>query len=216
MSGKEMKEYRKNFQKGEVLLQQGEEGTHFYLIEEGILDVYIQDRKVNTIDATVHQDFVGEIGAILGTPRTATVIAATDCVALCLPRLELESVLRDSPAIGIRLVHSLSKKLVNSSSALVEYQIENASVLLSGNTENSLRNYMKGLLHLIEGAAEDAAEDNGKKLLKYFLQTNPWGVQSGAPEHILTLGFPKQSLPVDTAEDGTPADGENNAQKKEE
>jgi CRP-like cAMP-binding protein len=184
MSSQEMKKYRKSLYKGEVLLEEGETGSEFFLLEEGIFDVLVKGSKVNTIDASEAQDFVGEVGAILGTPRTASVVAASRGVALCLPKIELESLLKCSPSLGIRLIRSLCKKLVSSMSHLAEFQVKESSILDSGNTDVSLRNYMKGLLHFVELAGGDS--EGGKSLLNYFLQTNPWGIRHGDKDLVLS------------------------------
>ena len=137
MSGQDMSQYRKQYEKGDVLISEGEEGKQLFLLEKGTLDVLIYGRKVNSIDAKGSNDFVGEIGAVLGTPRTATVVAATDCVVLCLPKIELESAIKTSPSLGIKLIRSLCEKLLSSSSVLAEFHVKNASILDSGNTESS-------------------------------------------------------------------------------
>jgi CRP-like cAMP-binding protein len=188
MSETNLNKYRMHFKKGEFLIREGEEGSEFYLLEKGCLDVLILGRKVNSIDANSSQEFIGEVGAVLGTSRTATIIAATDSDVLCFPRLEFETVLKNSPSIGVKLIRSLCEKVFNSASNLAEYQIENASILNSGNTEISLRNYMKGLLHLMEVSAEEKTGTSARNLLSYFLQTNPWGIQHGDKDQLLDAG----------------------------
>jgi len=170
---------RKRFKKGEVLLKEGAEGNEFYLLEEGILDVFIHEKKVATINARDSQEFIGEVAALLGGPRIATVIAATDCVALCLPKLEFEAILRSSPSLGAKLIRSICRKLSSLAKLCGEYHDHTASVFQSGNTETSLRNYMKGLLHLMEQAATDSTGESAKQLCDYFQKTNPWRIQHG-------------------------------------
>ena len=111
MSNQGITQFRKRFEKGDVILKEGETGSEIILPESGIMDVYIQGQKVNTMNVAESQDFIGEIGAILGTPRTATVIAATDCTVLCLPKMGLEAVMKSSPTLGIKLVRSLCRQL---------------------------------------------------------------------------------------------------------
>lgn len=192
MSDRVSKQYRKNLKKGEVIFTKGEVGNHLIYLEKGILDVIINDRKVNSIDAAVSQDFVGEVGAILGTPRTADIVAATDCTVLYLPKIGLESIIKTSPSLGIKLILSLCNKLISTSSALeelqakfAEFKSKESSLLESGNTETSLKNYMKGLLYLIEAAAEDSKGDKVIELLKYFLETNPWSILHGKQDFVL-------------------------------
>ncbi len=187
MSSQKLGQYRKKFKPGEVLLQEGETAAEILLVEKGILDVFIQGRKIDSIDAASSQDFIGEVGAVMGTPRTATVIAATDCSVLCLPGIELEAVLKNSPSLGIKLVRSLCKKLFNSSSVLADTQSKSTSILNSASTEISLKNYMKGLLLLMELAADDASGPAGRNLVEYFLRTNPWGLQHGDRNQVLDV-----------------------------
>ncbi|XP_074649357.1 cAMP-dependent protein kinase regulatory subunit-like isoform X2 [Tubulanus polymorphus] len=60
---------------GEVIIQQGDEGDNFYVIDIGEVDVYVNGECVTTI-----QDggSFGELALIYGTPRAATVKARTD------------------------------------------------------------------------------------------------------------------------------------------
>ncbi len=187
MTELDMSSYRRKFSNGEVLVKEAESGSEFYLLEKGVLDVYILGRKINSIDADINQDFIGEVGAFLGTPRTATVVAATDCVVLCLPKVKLETVLKISPSLGFKLIRSLCDKLFNSASTLAEFQVKNASILNSGSTEISIKNYMKGVLCFMESAACDYSGEAGKKMLEYFQKSNPWGMQQGDPEQVLDL-----------------------------
>ncbi|MGA1870118.1 MAG: Crp/Fnr family transcriptional regulator [bacterium] len=178
-------QYRRHFKKGEDILKEGETGSHLILLEKGIFDICIQGKKVNSINASISQDFVGEVGAILGTPRTASVIAATECIALCVPKIELDTVLRNSPSLGIKLIRSLCEKMVSASSNLAEIQTKSDSLFETGNTETSLRNYMKGVLYLMELASKDSSGEAGKNLLDYFLRTNPWCIQYGDEKLVL-------------------------------
>ena len=177
---------RKHFKKGDILLKEGDGGSDFFLLEEGSLDVFIHDRKVATISGTPDsQEFIGEVAALLGGPRIATVVAVTDCVALCIPKLQVEAILKNSPSLGVKLMRSICRKLSSLAQICVEFQDRNTSVFQSGNTESSLRNYMKGLLTLMDQAASDSTGESAKHLGDYFRKTNPWGLQRGEKTMIL-------------------------------
>ena len=177
---------RKRFKKGDVLLKEGDEGSEFFLLEEGSLDVFIHARKVATISgAHDSQEFIGEVAALLGGPRIATVVAITDCVTLCIPKLQVEAILKNSPSLGVKLMRSICRKLSSMAHLCVEFQDQNASVLQSGNTEASLRNYMKGVLHLMDLAATDSTGEAAKHLGDYFRKTNPWAIQRGEKKMVL-------------------------------
>ena len=61
--------------KGEVIMKQGDEGDNFYIIDQGSVDIFVNDAKVVTIG---EGGSFGELALIYGTPRAATVTAATD------------------------------------------------------------------------------------------------------------------------------------------
>ncbi|PIK43297.1 putative cAMP-dependent protein kinase type I-beta regulatory subunit isoform X2 [Apostichopus japonicus] len=59
---------------GEVVIQQGDEGDNFYVIDEGEVDVFVNSELVTTIS---EGGSFGELALIYGTPRQATVKGKT-------------------------------------------------------------------------------------------------------------------------------------------
>lgn len=193
MVGPGMNQFRKQFNKGEILIQEGEIGDELFLLEKGVLDILVQGRKLNTIDSRNTQDFVGEIGAILGTPRTATVVAVTDCIVFCFPKIKLEQAISNAPSLGMKLVRSLCEKLHSSLMVLTAFSITPSSIINSGDLQLSLRNYMKGLLFLLDAAAQDDTGEQSRYVRNYFLQTNPWGIQHGNEGFLLETASPNRA-----------------------
>lgn len=60
---------------GEPIIQQGDEGDNFYVIDQGEVNVYVNNEMVTTIS---EGGSFGELALIYGTPRAATVCAKTD------------------------------------------------------------------------------------------------------------------------------------------
>uniref|UniRef100_A0A3P9NMU3 Protein kinase, cAMP-dependent, regulatory, type I, beta n=7 Tax=Clupeocephala TaxID=186625 RepID=A0A3P9NMU3_POERE len=60
---------------GETVIQQGDEGDNFYVIDQGEVDVYVNCELVTNIG---EGGSFGELALIYGTPRAATVKAKTD------------------------------------------------------------------------------------------------------------------------------------------
>ncbi|XP_075164495.1 protein kinase, cAMP-dependent, regulatory subunit type 1 isoform X2 [Haematobia irritans] len=60
---------------GENIIQQGDEGDNFYVIDQGEVEVFVNSELVTTIG---DGGSFGELALIYGTPRAATVRAKTD------------------------------------------------------------------------------------------------------------------------------------------
>jgi CRP-like cAMP-binding protein len=74
---------RGRFNAGEAIVTQGEEAGGFYVIEDGTVEVYVDDTLVR------HEgpgEYFGEIALLRGGPRTATVRAVTPVTVVALAR----------------------------------------------------------------------------------------------------------------------------------
>merc|ERR1712029_658343 len=77
--------FAKEADEGEVIIQQGDEGDNFYIIDQGNVDIYVNGNKVVNLSEGAS---IGELALIYGTPRAATVMAVT--------RVKLWGIDRDS------------------------------------------------------------------------------------------------------------------------
>jgi CRP-like cAMP-binding protein len=79
---------RCSYTSGTDIIQQGDEADIFYVIVEGEVEV-IKDRPDTGAQVIAHLkdgDYFGEIGLLYRIPRTATVRAVSDVMALALDR----------------------------------------------------------------------------------------------------------------------------------
>ncbi|XP_033736056.1 cAMP-dependent protein kinase regulatory subunit isoform X2 [Pecten maximus] len=60
---------------GEIIIQQGDDGDNFYVIDQGEVDIFVNNEHVTTIG---EGGSFGELALIYGTPRAATVKAKGD------------------------------------------------------------------------------------------------------------------------------------------
>jgi len=80
--------------KGDVIIEQGEEGDNFYVIDKGEVDVFVNNEYVLSIGES---GSFGELALIYGTPRAATVIAKSDVMKLwAIDRLTYRAILMGS------------------------------------------------------------------------------------------------------------------------
>ena len=93
---------------GEVLFGQGDgDEQSVAVLVEGSLRVEVDG--VELADITVPGAFVGEIGALLGGARTATVVATADTVVRVIG--DPETFFRDDPRLGLELSRQLAGRL---------------------------------------------------------------------------------------------------------
>lgn len=78
---------------GETIVKEGDMSDAMYLILRGQVD--IKDRTGKVIQTLHDGEYFGEVGLLLATPRTATVVARTQCDLFVLNRNEFSKILRD-------------------------------------------------------------------------------------------------------------------------
>ena len=99
---------------GEALTEQGVIGHRFHLILDGTAEV---DRDGEHIADLGRGDFVGELGLLGGGPSTATVRATRPIRCLTLQREAFWEVLEKEPAIALRILEVVSRRMVQQARA---------------------------------------------------------------------------------------------------
>ena len=92
---------------GMVLIREGDPATSFYVIVDGTVRV---ERDGRVIRSLAEGSFVGEIGMVEGSTRTATVTCATDCEFLEFGAFELGRVLETFPTVRARIESALARR----------------------------------------------------------------------------------------------------------
>ena len=101
------------FAAGDVLIHHGDAARHCYVIRSGVVLVTATTSRGATVVIARRGpgSIVGELGALDGAPRTATVRAITDVKAVVLSEGDLEGLLRDHPDFAVAEVRRLSRQL---------------------------------------------------------------------------------------------------------
>lgn len=94
---------------GEALTEQGVIGHRFHLILDGTAEV---ERDGEHVADLRRGDFVGELGLLGGGPSTATVLATSPITCVTLEREAFWQVLEDEPAIALRILEVVSRRMV--------------------------------------------------------------------------------------------------------
>lgn len=104
-----------NYQKGEVIIEEGKFGEDFYILYKGKVHI---SRKTPAGDEIALADlnsemniFFGETALISDDPRTATVKALTDCKCIALSSTKFLAVCDKEPLLGYRVLLKLAQRM---------------------------------------------------------------------------------------------------------
>ena len=97
--------FRRRFAEGQTIVIEGEPGSAFFILLSGCASVSIGGSAVRTLHAG---DTFGEIAAVGGRARTATVVAATDLECLVLPPWALRGFLATHGHVALALARRLA------------------------------------------------------------------------------------------------------------
>ncbi|MFP4416635.1 MAG: Crp/Fnr family transcriptional regulator [Fibrobacterota bacterium] len=104
----------RKFQAGQIILHEEDNENHtFFIIASGIAHVTVQTNEgKNAILASLHKgDFFGEMAILDGDPRSASIIAATDCELLMLYRRSFMEILQKYPPLTIQMLMTMSRRI---------------------------------------------------------------------------------------------------------
>ena len=72
------------------VITQGEEGTRFYIIKKGLIDIYVNKKYIRTMN---EHEYLGERALFFKEPRSATATAHGDCEVYYLEKEDFEEVI---------------------------------------------------------------------------------------------------------------------------
>lgn len=106
---------------GDVIFREGDEADALYLVDEGRVEVR---RQEETLAVLGPGSFVGELGLLLGTSRSADLVAATGARLWRLRRVEVDALLEAHPVIAMELSRELARRLVRTNERLTPVAVE--------------------------------------------------------------------------------------------
>ncbi len=103
----------KEFQKGQVIFQEGETGDALYVVLQGLVKVSLFDEegKEYILDFIGKDGFFGELSLIDELPRSAYVTGVENSQFLVIKRQDFMRLLQENPTITISILKTLSKRL---------------------------------------------------------------------------------------------------------
>jgi CRP/FNR family cyclic AMP-dependent transcriptional regulator len=100
------------YKAGEIIFNAGDAGSEFFVIKEGSVGIRLGDRTIETLG---RGEVFGEMALIDAKPRSATVVAETDCVVVPLGEKQFLLMVREAPyfALGVMRVLALRLRAAN-------------------------------------------------------------------------------------------------------
>jgi CRP/FNR family cyclic AMP-dependent transcriptional regulator len=97
---------------GEVIFQQGAEGSSLFIIEEGAVEISYGEGKARVLLAHLFPgQYFGELSVFDGAPRSATATAARPSRLVRLDRDDLVDFVNKNPAAALRIIAEMSERL---------------------------------------------------------------------------------------------------------
>lgn len=98
---------------GDVLVTEGEKGKALFLLVRGTASVFVKDKAGHSAKVACLRpgDYFGEVGALTGLRRIATVTAATRCELLVIEKPVLDKLLASHPQLRELLEESLEQRV---------------------------------------------------------------------------------------------------------
>lgn len=102
---------RRRLAQGEQLFGAGEPGDSLFVVQDGEVELYIQDNSGEKITLAIagSGEIFGELALLDRGPRTATAMALTDCELLELDRDHLLELFRLTPTAALHLLAALGR-----------------------------------------------------------------------------------------------------------
>ncbi len=97
-------------QAGETLFEAGDPGDCMYLVKAGEVEIRLGDRPIGTFGPGY---LFGEMALISNEPRSATVLAHTDCRLLAIDEERFLFLVQTTPYFSLRVMRVLADRLRN-------------------------------------------------------------------------------------------------------
>lgn len=113
----EYKEEKIHAKQGQTVMKEGDKGRGFYILHRGVVEVFKD--KVKITEFSVPETIFGEMSEITNEPRTATIIAKTEC-EITYYNATIDELVRQNPEIAKKLIFTLAMRLINTTNRFTD------------------------------------------------------------------------------------------------
>jgi len=106
VSSNNLTQYKQFYPKDTVICKEGEKAEDMFILVEGKIEVSIRNRPIDIINRK--SMIIGEMGLILGQPRTATLRALADSNVIRINARDMENIFKSDPDTFFNMLASLA------------------------------------------------------------------------------------------------------------
>ena len=106
---------QRSFRAGEMIFKAGDKGEEFYVVKSGKVDVRLGNRTLQTLG---EGEIFGEMALIDAEPRSADVVAETDCVLVPVGEKQFLFMTSEAPYFALSLMRVLVQRLRTANTSL--------------------------------------------------------------------------------------------------
>ena len=111
------------FDGGEVLFEAGGAPDSAYVIMKGEVEIVVETETGPVVEGVLKRhDLFGELGVLTSSPRSATIRARDELVALRITDEAFLKLLAENPEVALDVMRRLSEKLVRAHDQFIELQ----------------------------------------------------------------------------------------------
>jgi CRP/FNR family cyclic AMP-dependent transcriptional regulator len=100
---------------GEVIFKDGDEANEFYVVRSGQVTVRLGNR---TLDTLGEGEIFGEMALIDAGPRSAAVVAETDCIIVPVSEKQFLFMISEAPYFALSVMRVLVERLRHTNQAM--------------------------------------------------------------------------------------------------
>lgn len=103
----------RKYSKNTVLVTEGDESSHLYIIRKGTLSAYLNNEEGRQVNLNYMQDgdYFGELSLLDGQPRSASVITLTECEVLLLSKASVQRLMQEYPDFALLMITELTRRV---------------------------------------------------------------------------------------------------------
>ncbi|MBZ0294823.1 MAG: cyclic nucleotide-binding domain-containing protein [Anaerolineae bacterium] len=96
-------------QPDQVIFFEGQPGDTMYVIQEGVVDIYLEKQQLHTVEVG---GIFGEMALINNAKRNATAIARTECKLVPINKERFMFLVQQTPNFALKVMQVLSDRLL--------------------------------------------------------------------------------------------------------